>query len=357
MSRKTAPFADETFPLPRDFGGGHGATGPTGALGPTGPAGATGATGPTGGGGGGVTPGTRIDGLGPPANIIGNRASLQSPIDSTQTGIVNIGSDTSGVSTGVTGEFSSNLGGDGNATNDPYCVMGGGQGNSCFGPYAFVGGGLNNTAGNAYATVPGGNGCSANGTYSFACGSGASATGNGSVAMGFGSCDGDGSFAVGTSGGTGDATTASGNLAFTFATGVRCHSAAAAEGDQFVDTVYDGVDTDAAGTLFTDYEGNSLSFAGLPDSAITLRATLIAGQTGGINAAPTAIATRLLVYTNAGALTISKTTVEWTDDPASNGYAIDFAVDGLTLTATLTGAAEQIVAGSLHYEFVSVVTS
>ncbi len=90
------------------------------------PVGAPGADGPPGPGAAFV-----FDGGTTTQNARGDRSANQSPIDNTKDGIVNLSSDTTGSSVGVTGNYSSVTGGDVNSiTTNDYCFIGGGGGNS-----------------------------------------------------------------------------------------------------------------------------------------------------------------------------------------------------------------------------------
>lgn len=64
------------------------------------------------------------------ANIRSNRSIAQSPIDNTKDGIVNLGSDTSGSTLGVTSNFGCNIGGDQNQCSGLYGIVGGFQSNA-----------------------------------------------------------------------------------------------------------------------------------------------------------------------------------------------------------------------------------
>jgi hypothetical protein len=91
-------------------------------------------------------------------NIIAIR-SFQSPTDNTQEGIVNLSSDTSGASTGVTAGYSTISGGDQNSIADIDGVIGGGRANSIAAgsPFAVISGGVGNSiATNSQGAVIGG---------------------------------------------------------------------------------------------------------------------------------------------------------------------------------------------------------
>jgi hypothetical protein len=140
-----------------------------------------------------------------------NRAAHQSPIDNTKNGIINLGSDTTNITTGVTADFGTVLGGDQNIVTNPYGVVcgglansanfnsfvgggstnivssgfgsitggtnnqvssgaghiGGGESNICEGSHSIIGGGFTNVAGNDFSTIAGGNTNNAFGQNSF----------------------------------------------------------------------------------------------------------------------------------------------------------------------------------------------
>jgi hypothetical protein len=87
-------------------------------------------------------------------NIRSDRATNQSPIDNTDVGVTNFGSNSLGVATGATGAYST------------------------------IGGGDNNTASGLHSTVPGGDRCTASGIAAHAEGSRTTASGEGSHAEG-----------------------------------------------------------------------------------------------------------------------------------------------------------------------------
>lgn len=138
--------------------GATGASGPagipstSGATGSTGPAGATGPTGPL------LSQAFIFDGpAGPfPENGRTNRSFFQSPIDNTRQGIINLGSDTSGLTTGVTSDFGTIGGGDENQVSGDYGTISGGHNNVVSDVHGFVGGGLSNRASGPKSAVVGG---------------------------------------------------------------------------------------------------------------------------------------------------------------------------------------------------------
>jgi hypothetical protein len=373
----------------------------------------------------------------PAENIRSNRATVQSPIDNTKQGIVNLGSDTTQATTGASGDFSTILGGDqnvasavgttvcggtantaGGTTGAPFAapgndVVAGGRNNTANGGQSFVGGGHQNTAsgidsvigggelnvigsGSTWTVIGGGNGNTIAGTTinssdnafigagssnsiadnspnAVICGGNSNqagntcatvvggnnniATGNSSTVGGQG-CTVAGDFAaafglncVGSSPhsfATGDTTTA-------FAQGIRVHSAYGSAGAQSADTTFYVQDSDATGTNFTDSNSNALLLRN--GYAYTIRARVLATRqdTSGI---PWAQQIRLLIYATGGSLLIAAGTIEWTDDPGSNGYVVSFTTPGgLGLQATFTGGPGQTVNASLHYDMVEQLGS
>ncbi len=120
------------------------------------PVGAPGADGPPGPNAAFV-----FDGGSSTQNARADRSENQSPIDNTKDGIVNLSSDTSGSSIGVTGNYSTITGGDINAVGDnDYCFVGSGAGNSIAdgdGYNSIVGGDANSIgAGRGWDVIGGG---------------------------------------------------------------------------------------------------------------------------------------------------------------------------------------------------------
>ena len=89
-------------------------------------------------------------------NIMANRLTTQSPIDNTKLGIVNLGSRSTGATTGVTANYSAILGGDQNQVSGTYSVIAGGENNTVSSTQSFVGGGFTNTASGSNSVVVGG---------------------------------------------------------------------------------------------------------------------------------------------------------------------------------------------------------
>jgi hypothetical protein len=78
-------------------------------------------------------------------NIRSNRYATQSPLLNTKAGIVNLGSDTTQATTGVTGNYASILGGDQNIVSADYSSIVTGLGSSVNGTRAFIGAGTTNS--------------------------------------------------------------------------------------------------------------------------------------------------------------------------------------------------------------------
>jgi hypothetical protein len=92
-------------------------------------------------------------------NLRSDRPLNQSPIDNTQDGIINLGSDTSGLTTGVTASYSTVSGGDQNVISDVLGVIGGGRHNTIAAgsPFSVISGGVSNSiATNSQGAVIGG---------------------------------------------------------------------------------------------------------------------------------------------------------------------------------------------------------
>lgn len=89
-------------------------------------------------------------------NIKANRLTTQSPIDNTQTGIVNFGSRSTGATTGVTASYASILGGDQNQVSGTYSLVVGGSLHNISGSYSNVLGGTDHFISASRATIVGG---------------------------------------------------------------------------------------------------------------------------------------------------------------------------------------------------------
>lgn len=89
----------------------------------------------------------------PSENLRTNRSTLQSPIDTTKEGIVNLSTDTTQATTGVTSNFSTISGGDQNVIQSDHGTIGGGLQNSIgtnsVPGHATIAGGAQNTIGNS----------------------------------------------------------------------------------------------------------------------------------------------------------------------------------------------------------------
>lgn len=117
------------------------------------------------------------------SNIRSNRAANQSPVDNTQTGETNLGSQTHTdrpAATGTAGLYSTIGGGNDNTASVDYSTVVGGKGN--------VASGVSSTAAGAFAT--------ASGLEAVAMGSGPTASGDSSAAFNTGSASGEGSFSA-----------------------------------------------------------------------------------------------------------------------------------------------------------------
>lgn len=104
------------------------------------------------GGGGAVI----FDGGTNPDNIRSNRPTLQSSIDNTKIGIVNLSSNT-GAATGAVNDFATISGGDLHTASGSYSFIGGGQNNTVTGSYDTISGGITNQLlSTSYCTIGGG---------------------------------------------------------------------------------------------------------------------------------------------------------------------------------------------------------
>lgn len=87
------------------------------------------------------------------SNIRSNRSVNQSPINNALDGIVNLSSDTSGVSLGITSNYSCAVGGDRNAISGDYSFVGGGYNNNIISTYSAISGGSTNYVGSDYGFI------------------------------------------------------------------------------------------------------------------------------------------------------------------------------------------------------------
>lgn len=163
------------------------------------------------GGGGGCPPAVVFDPsppCTPTTSLRSNRSANQSPIAEPVVGATNLGSDTSGVSVGVTGNYATVLGGDQNTATADYATVVGGSENTAGGETSFLGGGFGNKA-------LGGNSAIGGGEFNIASGASSSiASGNDSTVAGDGAAmaGGEGNTAFGAqSAVAGSSNNASGN--------------------------------------------------------------------------------------------------------------------------------------------------
>lgn len=105
-------------------------------------------------------------GAGPNSNIRGNRLASNSPIGVGVVGAINLSPDTTGLTLGVTGNYSGLFAGDANEVASDYSVILGGQGNVIPAAFSnvFIGAGTSNTANGDNAAVLTGNGNFGTGT-------------------------------------------------------------------------------------------------------------------------------------------------------------------------------------------------
>lgn len=106
-------------------------------------------------------------------NIRSNRFGTQSPVDHTKIGIVNLGSDSTQLTSGVTANYSSILGGDKNQVSNVYSTVVGGVQNIISGSSiisAFIGSGQGNDVSGSYSAIMNGFGNAVSGNYSYVVG-------------------------------------------------------------------------------------------------------------------------------------------------------------------------------------------
>src|SRR5262245_979553 len=210
-----------------------------------------------------------FDGGDPSENLRSNRKDLQSAIDNTKTGIVNLSSEDPAQppAAGVLSDYGTIGGGTNNEILEDaeFCTISGGFNNTigAGADFAAIGGGAANqvTGENGFAAglanlVSGdggtafGSGCAASGSDSFAAGQGSVASGFGSAAMNSSEAFGDSSFAANfgqTNGAVSAAfndSFADGDLSFAEGTGVASGTASHAEGEG---TLASGLDSHAEG--------------------------------------------------------------------------------------------------------------
>lgn len=143
--------------------------------------------------GGGGSAAVIFDGGGADENLRSTRATEQSPIDNTKSGIVNLASATGTfrVSVGATGTVSTISGGDDNDATGDYSTVIGGQANQATDLCSIVGG--QDCISSARCSVALGEAVQATAEGAFAVGGGAIASGSGSFAQGSGTAAGQGS--------------------------------------------------------------------------------------------------------------------------------------------------------------------
>jgi hypothetical protein len=167
----------------------------------------------------------------PTTTIRSDRSADQSPITGTPVGATNLGSDTTGATTGVSGSYATVSGGDQNVASADFATVSGGAENEASGEFSTVPGGVLNFAlaelayagggeesvSAGQASVSLGTECAAANLGSVAIGLGAGALGDAAVALSTCEATGDGSFAVG--GGNSENKAGTGGFSFSIAAG------------------------------------------------------------------------------------------------------------------------------------------
>lgn len=115
------------------------------------------------------------------SNVRTNRAADQAAVDNTKSGITNLGSDTTGLAVGTTGDYSSIGGGNANEASGDFSTSIGGDSNRATADYATVLGGTDNRA-SGVAAVAMGSSTLASGSVALAHGAGAAAIRQGQYA-------------------------------------------------------------------------------------------------------------------------------------------------------------------------------
>lgn len=100
-------------------------------------------------------------------NLKSNRYLTQSPIDNTKIGIINLSSDTTQSTAGVSSNYGVILGGDQNEVDGDYGLIGGGFQNTNVGSFSFIGNGANNILSGNNAVIGGGTSNNTDSDYSF----------------------------------------------------------------------------------------------------------------------------------------------------------------------------------------------
>ena len=203
-------------------------------------------------------------------SIISARSANQSPNTSGPlTGATNLGSDTSGSTTGVSADYATVLGGDQCVASAEYAAVVGGFGDVASGDNSFVGGGDENTASGVDAAVVGGGSNVASGDLAFVGG------GDENTASGTGAAVAGGSINTAS----GDFSSAAGEGAIASRTGQQAHTNGTINGEtpgsfQKSEIVFTGTGAGKA-AIFLTY-GATETLALEDGKAYTLRMSLVA---------------------------------------------------------------------------------
>jgi hypothetical protein len=163
----------------------------------------------------------------PTTTIRSDRSADQSPITGSPVGATNLGSDTTGATTGVSGDYATVSGGDQNVASSDHATIAGGQGNKATAPFASALSGLGALALAEFALAIGGEEAIATGLGSTAIGTEVVAIGQLATAFTGGNAFGDESFAAEVGVATGNSSVAigsgqkagAGSFSFTIAAG------------------------------------------------------------------------------------------------------------------------------------------
>lgn len=323
-----------------------------------------------------------FDGAAAKTNLRSNRI-LQSRIDNTKSGIVNLSTDTTnGFQTGAFGNYVTIVGGDQNTAHGDYNTVVGGFANGMTSSettpsYSFVGGGQQNiiNGGSSYNVIVGGN---SNGltetTASFVGGgqsNGISLGGNSSIIGGNSNFMNASSNATIVGGDTNSIVSGSGSIilgginnqvdnainttimgrdAVAIHCGEMVHSGGAFinQGDaQWGRYFVKGTGSNLDPVILTDAVGNE--FLLKPGNAYAIRATLLCHKTNGPGGIAVLIYRVIAYHGGSDATIIAQTLIE--DNSFGHTYSLVFSAENQSIRATFTGESGQTVRAFLTYEY------
>jgi hypothetical protein len=308
-------------------------------------------------------------------NIRSDRASDQSPIDNTQAGITNLGSNTGGAAPGATANYSTIGGGDDNAATDEYATVAGGYGNTASGDGASIPGGYDNVASGsaAFATGDGaqasgaaahavGRNTVAQGDYSHAEGQSSQATANYAHAEGLST-----TASNQTAHAEGNGTTASGSASH--AEGQTTQATATGAHAEGVGTLASGQRSHAEGdsTVASGYashaEGGSNTASASFSSATGVRARATndgerAHASGRFLADGDAQSTMIVMKLGPSNAPIAATSLNFGDGGGSTAIAlVDDRAYTVTVTAVAGGGAAGAISAAIQRQFIVRTTA